>query len=93
MKITLKLVCILGVAEGIGFIQISSSQLTNNELIFNAVFGLLASILRGLRGFFVWLIYAFKKQVFDLYRKGFQKVDNNFTSFCRFLDMRSKNIH
>ena len=56
--ITLKLIVTLGIIEVVGFIQISESSFSENELIFNSVFAVTYTVLRSFRGVILCFIYG-----------------------------------
>ena len=60
LKIYVKLMLILGIIEIVGLVQVRHSNLTENESIFNATFGLIYDILRSLRGVFIFVVYMVK---------------------------------
>ena len=57
LSIAFKLILTFGIIEVVGFIQINKKNLTENELIFNSVFVVLYTVLRSLRGLWLFLIY------------------------------------
>ena len=57
LSIAFKLILTFGIIEIVGFIQIAKQDLTENELTFNSVFAVLYTILRSLRGLWLFLIY------------------------------------
>ena len=57
LSIAFKLILTFGIIEVVGFIQIGKKNLTENELIFNSVFAVLYTVLRSLRGLWLFLIY------------------------------------
>lgn len=69
--IVLRLIMIFGVTEIIGFIHIPFpyDTLNKSQLIFNSIFALLYSLLRSLRGFFLFVAYILRSQVIQLYKK------------------------
>ena len=58
LSIAFKLILALGLIEILGFTQISKKNLSENELIFNSIFAALYTILRSLRGLWLFLIYV-----------------------------------
>lgn len=72
-KVALKLVCILGITEGLGFVQIHGFNLKQNELIFNSVFGVAYGFTRSLRGLVLWMVYICNERVLSLYKSSHKK--------------------
>ena len=66
--LALKLVLILGISEVIGFIQIVKSNLSENEKKFNAILGLLYTLVRSTRGIVMLIVYLSGKEIRELYR-------------------------
>ena len=62
LSIAFKLILALGLIEILGFTQISKKNLSENELIFNSIFAALYTILRSLRGLWLFLIYVFNRR-------------------------------
>lgn len=68
--IALKLTVICGLSEAIGFINIyKSGTLTKSEYVFNSVFGLAYSIMKGFRGVMLCLAYLCNKRVMAYYQE------------------------
>ena len=57
LSIAFKLILTFGIIEVVGFIQIDKENLTENEQIFNSFFIVLYTVLRSLRGLWLFLIY------------------------------------
>ena len=72
VTIALKLILTLGVIEIVGFTQISKSNLSENEFIFNATFSLIYIIFRSLRGVILFFIYIKNKQKIALMKSRFR---------------------
>ena len=68
LSIAFKLTLTLGLIEVLGFIQISKKNLSENELIFNSVFATLYTVLRSLRGLWLFLIYVCNRRKMKLLR-------------------------
>ena len=66
--IALKLIIIGALPEGIGFIYIQKTSLTE-ELIVNLFFSMLYSCVKGFRGVLLFIVYICRKHVLDMYRK------------------------
>ena len=75
VTIAFKLILTLGVVEVIGFMQISKSGLSENELIFNATFSVIYIIFRSLRGVILFFIYITNKQTIVLIKSRFRTRD------------------
>ena len=73
LKICVKLMLILGITEIVGLVQIRRSNLTENESIFNATFGLVYDTLRSFRGIFIFIVYMVNKKTWRSLRKSFKK--------------------
>ena len=67
--VALKLTLILGVIELLGFVQIVKSNLSEEEEIFNSVFGFLFTCCRSLKGIMLFVVYIWTKKVKKLYSK------------------------
>lgn len=59
-KITLKLIILCGIPEGIGLVNIPKTSLSNAESSVNLIFGLLYSMSKGFRGVMLLLLYICK---------------------------------
>lgn len=70
LKITVKLVVILGLSEFIGFIQIPGSIISEREEMVNTTFKFAYSILRSCRGIMLWFVYILGGQVWRLYKNS-----------------------
>ena len=68
LSVAFKLTLTLGLIEVLGFIQISRKNLSENELIFNSVFATLYTVLRSLRGLWLFLIYVCNRRKIKLLR-------------------------
>ena len=68
LSIAFKLTLTLGLIEVLGFIQISKKNLSENELIFNSVFATIYTVLRSLRGPWLYLIYVCNRRKMKLLR-------------------------
>ena len=69
VTICLKLFVLLGLAEAIGLVQIYKIDLSENEMIFNATFGFVYTILRSIRGTLVFWMYLGNEKTLTLYKK------------------------
>jgi len=70
--IATKLIVLLGIVEIVGAIQIvKAHRLNENELIFNATFSLLYSLIRSLRGCLIFLLYLGNKKTLKIFRARF----------------------
>ena len=58
LAIAFNFILALGLIEILGFTQISKKNLSENELIFNSIFAALYTILRSLRGLWLFMIYV-----------------------------------
>ena len=67
--VALKLTLILGVIELLGFVQIVKSNLSEEEEIFNSVFGFLFTCCRSLKGIMLFVVYICTNKVKKLYSK------------------------
>ena len=56
--VALKLIAALSIIEVVGLIQISKSNFSESQLIFNTVFALIYAILRSFRGVILCFIYG-----------------------------------
>ena len=68
LAIAFKLILALGLIEVLGFTQISKKNLSENELIFNSVFAALYTILRSLRGLWLFMIYVCNQRKMKILR-------------------------
>lgn len=59
-KTALRLIVLLGVIELIGFVQLPHKS--EIEIIINIIFQFAFTLLRGLRGLFIWLLYIYYNQ-------------------------------
>ena len=75
MSITLmfiKLALVLGINDIIGIVQLANQSSTNSSnQLFDDVIGMIYSILRSLRGVFLFLVYVCKEEVISLYKTFF----------------------
>ncbi|XP_057294021.1 uncharacterized protein LOC130622571 [Hydractinia symbiolongicarpus] len=71
MKISLKFIVILGLTEGIGFMQIAKPRYTESDIAFKAVISLLYTLLRSSRGIMFGYLHIFSQKVVSLGRKKF----------------------
>jgi len=62
--IALKLTLLLGISEAIGFVQIVKSNISEEESKINAVFSILYTLIRSLRGLLIACVYICKRDVF-----------------------------
>ena len=76
VTIAFKLILTLGVVEVVGFTQINKSDLSENELIFNATFSVIYIIFRSLRGVILFCIYIKNKQTIALIKSRFRTTDS-----------------
>ena len=76
LAISLKIILTLGITEIIGFIQISKHNLSANELIFNSIFAVLYTILRSLRGLFLFMMYVVNKQKLTSMKHNINQIKN-----------------
>lgn len=67
-KVALKLIVICGISEGIGLINVGHSNLSENELVVNSVFGVLYSISKSCRGVVLLIVFIGRKGVVDFYK-------------------------
>ena len=72
LAISLKIILTLGIIEIIGFVQISKEDLSENEVMFNSTFAVLYTVLRSLRGLFLFMIYVVNKQKLKSIKKIIQ---------------------
>lgn len=72
MKISLKLIIVLGLTEGIGFMQIAKSRYTESDIAFKAVISLLYTLLRSSRGIMFGYLHIFSQKVVSLRRKKYK---------------------
>ena len=68
LAIAFKLILALGLIEILGFTQISKKNLSENELIFNSVFAAIYTILRSLRGLWLFMIYVCNQRKMKILR-------------------------
>ena len=69
----IKLIVILGITEIIGLIQITGSNLSESETVFNAVFGIFYDITRSLRGVLIFVVYMLNEKTFKLIKTELKK--------------------
>ncbi|XP_057311653.1 uncharacterized protein LOC130649399 [Hydractinia symbiolongicarpus] len=93
LKIALKLTIILGLSEGIGFIQIVKSDLSERELAINASFGFVYSLFRSLRGVMLWLVYILGANAFSMYKKRIQSFRRKHAEESTHLDTKSTGLN
>ena len=72
LAIAFKLILALGLIEILGFTQISKKNLSENELIFNSVFAALYTILRSLRGLWLFMIYVCNQRKMKILRSAWR---------------------
>ena len=78
VKIGIKLMLILGITELLGLIQIKSDYLTENEQIFNSVFGLLYVLTRSFRGVLIFMVYMVNRKMKEQCLKTLQEFQQSF---------------
>ena len=66
----------LGVSEGIGFIQIGKKDLSDIEMRFNTALALVYTFARSMKGVVLLIVYICKEDVFHLYREVVRNVVN-----------------
>ncbi|XP_057311654.1 uncharacterized protein LOC130649400 [Hydractinia symbiolongicarpus] len=93
IKIALKLIITLGLIEGIGFIQIVKTDLSERELAVNASFGFVYSLLRSLRGVMLWLVYIFGAKAFSMYNKRIQSFRRKHAEESTHLSTKSTGLN
>lgn len=76
-KIALKLIVIFGLSEISGFVRIYKDVLNRDELIFNYVFRILYSTVKGFRGVMLFFVYVCRRSVIILFRKRMKKKRND----------------
>ena len=72
--VALKLILVLGITEGIGFIQIIKENKTDSEVMFNIVVGLVYSIVRGLRSLMIMIVYLCTGEILQMYIARFRRI-------------------
>ena len=77
VKIAIKLFLILGISEIFGLIQIRTSNISESELVMNAVFRIVYDIIRSLRGVFIFIVYIMNEKTLKLVKKSFDVDRNN----------------
>ena len=82
IRMSIKLCLALGIAELFGIIQIPSSSHREVIVIINSVFGCLYTLIRSLRGCFIFVSFMMTKKMKKYYRRFFTcKKDFNRESF------------
>lgn len=70
LRVALKLIFLCGVPEGVGFINSRTTADSSSAVyVFNAVFGILYSALKGFRGVFMFASYVCSNSVTKLFRE------------------------
>ena len=69
MVLTMKMVFVFGIMEGIGFIQIPKTQLTDGERILNVCCAFVHTSLRSVRGVVIFVMFVCHKSVFICYKQ------------------------
>ena len=77
VKIAIKLFLILGISEIFGLIQIRTLNISESELVMNAVFRIVYDIIRSLRGVFIFIVYIMNEKTLKLVKKSFDVDRNN----------------
>lgn len=75
----LKVILIVGISEGIGFIQIVGSNQSDSDLIFDDIFALVYSLVRSLRGAILLVVFVSKRDVLRVYEKRMLRTASSIT--------------
>ena len=94
VTVCLKLFVLLGLAEAIGLIQIYKTDLNEDEMIFNATFGFVYTIVRSIRGSLVFWMYLGNAKTLTLFKKRFfeqseEATNDNSTKMTRVSGLNS----
>ena len=74
ITIAFKLVLVLGISEGIGFVQVLHAGKESDAYVFNLIIGFMYTFARSFRGVLMALTYLCKKDIFVMYRISFKKI-------------------